>query len=102
MQIDLAGATNVMDRWIQAATRTLVRMVRTEMDAYRLYTVVPFLVQFIDDLTNIYVRFNRKRLKGRDGPEDCNMALATLFSSLLQVRCTFSVFVTADVLVRST
>ena len=26
-----------------------------EMDAYRLYTVVPFLVKFIDNLTNIYV-----------------------------------------------
>jgi len=26
-----------------------------EMGAYRLYTVVPFLVKFIDNLTNIYV-----------------------------------------------
>lgn len=26
-----------------------------EMDAYRLYTVVPFLVKFIENLTNIYV-----------------------------------------------
>lgn len=26
-----------------------------EMGAYRLYTVVPFLVKFIDSLTNIYV-----------------------------------------------
>jgi len=25
------------------------------MGAYRLYTVVPFLVKFIDNLTNIYV-----------------------------------------------
>ena len=30
---------------------------------YRLYTVVPRLVRFIDQLTNWYVRFNRKRLK---------------------------------------
>lgn len=28
-----------------------------------LYTVVPYLVRFIDSLTNIYVRYNRKRLK---------------------------------------
>jgi hypothetical protein len=26
-----------------------------EMGAYRLYTVVPFLIKFIDQLTNIYV-----------------------------------------------
>ena len=30
---------------------------------YRLYTVVPRLVRFIDQLTNWYVRFNRKRIK---------------------------------------
>jgi hypothetical protein len=31
----------------------------------RLYIVVPRLVSFIDQLTNIYVRYNRKRLKVR-------------------------------------
>ena len=51
----------------------------------RLYTVVPYLVKFIDNLTNIYVRFNRKRLKGRNGREDSLMALATLFDVLLTV-----------------
>jgi hypothetical protein len=33
------------------------------MEAYRLYTVVPYLVKFVDSLTNIYVRYNRRRLK---------------------------------------
>lgn len=31
--------------------------------AYRLYTVVPRLVKFVDMLTNWYVRTNRRRLK---------------------------------------
>lgn len=31
--------------------------------AYRLYTVLPRLLKFIDNLTNWYIRFNRKRLK---------------------------------------
>jgi len=31
--------------------------------AYRLYTVMPRLVKFVDNLTNWYVRMNRKRLK---------------------------------------
>ena len=34
---------------------------------YRLYTVVPRLVKFIDQLTNWYVRSNRKRIKVCDG-----------------------------------
>ena len=50
---------------------------------YRLYTVVPRLVKFIDQLTNWYVRFNRKRLKGEvGGREQCQQALQTLFSVL--------------------
>lgn len=39
------------------------------MKAYRLYTVVPRLVGFIEQLTNWYVRLNRNRLKGAEGPE---------------------------------
>lgn len=52
-------------RWISAACRSLTTFVRQEMSAYRLYTVVPYLVQFVDSLTNVYVRYNRKRLKVR-------------------------------------
>lgn len=55
------------------------------MGAYRLYTVVPFLVRFIDSLTNIYVRYNRKRLKGGKGTDDCLYALTSLFDVLLSV-----------------
>ncbi|KAG0483860.1 hypothetical protein HPP92_011944 [Vanilla planifolia] len=48
------------------------------------YTVVvPYLLRFIDNLTNIYVRFNRKRLKGRTGEEDCRISLSTLYHVLL-------------------
>lgn len=42
-------------------------------------------VQFIEALTNVYVRFNRTRLKGRRGEADCRMALACLFDVLLTV-----------------
>ncbi|XP_024517008.1 isoleucine--tRNA ligase, cytoplasmic isoform X2 [Selaginella moellendorffii] len=79
----LDGSTNVLDRWINSSTQSLVKFVREEMGAYRLYTVVPYLLKFIDNLTNIYVRFNRKRLKGRTGDHDCRVALSTLYSVLL-------------------
>ncbi|XP_065865633.1 isoleucine--tRNA ligase, cytoplasmic [Euphorbia lathyris] len=79
----LQNSSNVLDQWINSATQSLVHFVRQEMDAYRLYTVVPYLLKFLDNLTNIYVRFNRKRLKGRTGEEDCQTALSTLYSVLL-------------------
>ncbi|PNY05548.1 isoleucine-tRNA ligase cytoplasmic-like [Trifolium pratense] len=82
-QATLQKSSNVLDQWINSATQSLVHFVRQEMDGYRLYTVVPYLLKFLDNLTNIYVRFNRKRLKGRTGEEDCRTALSTLFNVLL-------------------
>lgn len=65
------------------------------MGAYRLYTVVPYLIKFLDSLTNVYVRYNRKRMKGSGGKEDSLMALASLYNVLLEVckvgRCVGSV-----------
>ncbi|KAK4145071.1 isoleucyl-tRNA synthetase [Dichotomopilus funicola] len=76
--------TNVMDRWILADCQSLLRFVEEEMQGYRLYTVVPRLLQAIDSLTNWYIRFNRKRLKGAAGlgVDDTTTALATLLRVL--------------------
>ncbi|GMH28561.1 hypothetical protein Nepgr_030404 [Nepenthes gracilis] len=82
-QRTLENSCNVLDQWINSATQSLVHFVRQEMDAYRLYTVVPYLLKFLDNLTNVYVRFNRKRLKGRTGEDDCRTALSTLYHVLL-------------------
>lgn len=73
---------NVMDRWILARCQSLIKLVREEMAAYRLYTIVPRLLDLIDELTNWYIRFNRKRLKGEDGKEETIRALNTLFETL--------------------
>ncbi|KAK9932608.1 hypothetical protein M0R45_019838 [Rubus argutus] len=82
-QATLQKSSNVLDQWINSATQSLVYFVRQEMNGYRLYTVVPYLLKFLDNLTNIYVRCNRKRLKGRTGEEDCRVALSTLYNVLL-------------------
>jgi isoleucyl-tRNA synthetase len=49
---------------------------------YYLYRVGPKLVRFIDQLTNWYVRFNRKRMKGALGEEQRLASLHTLFEVL--------------------
>ncbi|CDK28469.1 unnamed protein product [Kuraishia capsulata CBS 1993] len=73
---------NVMDRWILASTQSLIKFIHQEMNEYRLYTVVPKLLNMIDDLTNWYIRFNRRRLKGENGLEDCLKAMNTLTETL--------------------
>lgn len=77
-----AVSNNVMDRWILARCQSLIKLVREEMAAYRLYTIIPRLLDLIDELTNWYIRFNRKRLKGEESPEDTVVALNTLFETL--------------------
>lgn len=73
---------NVMDQWILANTQSLVKFVQEEMAGYRLYTVVPRLLLLIDNLTNWYVRFNRRRMKGENSVSDAQKSLNALFAVL--------------------
>ncbi|XP_034949220.1 isoleucine--tRNA ligase, cytoplasmic [Chelonus insularis] len=86
---------NIMDRWILSFTQTLLQFLKQEMKAYRLYTVVPKLIKYIENLTNWYVRMNRKRIKGDYGMEDCKHALNTLFSviyTMVRINAPFTPF----------
>lgn len=76
-------STNFTDRWINAGNHGLIKFVKEEMEAYRLYTVVPRLVAFLEDLTNWYVRLNRDRMRGNNGEDEARLALCTLFDVLL-------------------
>ena len=76
-------AQNVMDRWITAEAQKLVSEVTKEMKAYHLYTVVPVVLKWVENLTNCYVRMNRRRMKGAAGLADQKESLAALFNVLL-------------------
>jgi isoleucyl-tRNA synthetase len=71
-----------IDRWILSVLQSLVRDVNHEMEAYRLYSVVPRLVSFIDDLTNWYVRRSRARFWKSEDERDQTSAYATLHEVL--------------------
>ncbi|GAA5803934.1 isoleucyl-tRNA synthetase [Helicostylum pulchrum] len=79
---NMQKSDSVMDRWILASCQSLIKFVREEMSNYRLYTVVPRLLNMIDILTNWYVRFNRKRLKGENGLDEAKLAMNTLYEVL--------------------
>ena len=73
-----------MDRWLLATTQELICFVRQEMEAYRLYTVVPRLIDSINALTNCYVRLNRRRCKCANGnTEEAFVSLSVLYECLL-------------------
>jgi isoleucyl-tRNA synthetase len=75
-----------IDRWVLSVLQSLVRDVNEEMEAYRIYNVVPRLVEFVDDLTNWYVRRSRRRFWKAGAGED----KASAYFTLLEVLQTFS------------
>lgn len=85
-------SSNIMDKWMVSLTQSLLVFLKKEMTGYRLYTVVPYLIKYIDNLTNWYVRMNRKRIKGEDGPQDCKNALTTLFLAIYTMVQTYAPF----------
>ena len=92
--------SNVLDRWILASCQSLLKFVDQEMEAYRLYTVVPRLLGLIDNTTNWYIRFNRTRLKGEFGVDDTRHALNTLFEVLFTLTrglAPFTPFITDNI-----
>lgn len=50
------------------------------MASYRLYTVLPALLKFLEDLTNWYIRFNRLRMKEDDSIVCLNVLFYVLFN----------------------
>ena len=80
---DYANTPNLLDQWILSRLNSLIQHTNQEMAAYRLYTVVPELLNFIESLTNTYIRFNRPHF-WRDGmPEDKRFAYETLYHVLI-------------------
>ena len=83
---------NVLDRWILSRLQTLKRNVAREMDAYRLYNVVPALLEFIEELTNWYIRLNRNRFWGEDITADKIAAYSTLYAALRELSLVMAPF----------
>lgn len=76
---------NVLDQWILSRLQTLKARVAEEMEGYRLYNVVPQLFDFIEDLTNWYIRLNRSRFWGEDITADKIAAFSTLYTALYEL-----------------
>ena len=72
-----------LDRFILSSLASLVADVNREMQAYRLYNVVPRLVSYIDVLTNWYIRLSRRRFWKSDDDADKADAYATLYEVLV-------------------
>jgi isoleucyl-tRNA synthetase len=76
---------NILDQWIISRLQTLKANVAREMEVYKLYNVVPQLFDFIEDLTNWYIRLNRARFWGEEITADKIAAYSTLYTALFEL-----------------
>lgn len=83
---------NVLDRWLLSRMQTLKQRVATEMEGYRLYNVVPALLEFIEELTNWYIRLNRARFWGSEINADKIAAFSALYDTLLELSAVMAPF----------
>ena len=67
----------MMDRWIISSMQSLIKTVNEKMENYYLYEVIPPLMNFVDELTNWYVRSNRKRFWKEKDENDDNAEVVT-------------------------
>ncbi len=85
-QLSDEKSPNVLDRWILSKVASLVEGVDTALGSYHLYSAAQPILEFVDQLTNWYIRLNRRRFWVGNKPgevEDKMHAYATLHRSLL-------------------
>lgn len=73
-----------LDQWIISLLNHTIESVNMEMRQYNLYKVVPLLVDFIDNLTNWYIRRSRRRFWKSENDHDKNCAYGTLYYVLVE------------------
>lgn len=75
-----------IDRWILSSLNTLVKGVRRELDGYDPTRAGRLIDAFVNDnLSNWYVRLNRKRFWGKEMSDDKLAAYNTLYTCLMTV-----------------
>ena len=75
-----------IDRWILSSLNTLIQKVTAELDDYDPTRAGRLIDAFVnDDLSNWYVRLNRKRFWGKEMSDDKRSAYETLYTCLMTV-----------------
>ena len=98
---------SVMDKWLMSKLNTMIKIVDQNFSEYKIQETAKVLQQFIDEMSNWYVRRSRKRFWVKDMLQDKINAYMTLYIALvtvIKVAAPIVPFITEDIyqnLVRS-
>lgn len=82
---NFAKISNPLDSWILSKLQILIGKVHEAMEGYDVSRATRTIVEFMDELTNWYVRLSRRRFWGTDMTEDKNSAYHALYTVLVEV-----------------
>lgn len=74
---------SVMDKWLLSKLNTLVKTVDENLENYKITETARALDNFVDELSNWYVRRSRTRFWVKDMPQDKINAYMTLYTALV-------------------
>jgi len=97
--------TNILDQWILSKLQGLVDEVTKNMDEYNLMHASRPIYEFIDGLSNWYVRRSRKRFWKSENDDDKNQAYHTLYHVLVEMTkiiAPFTPFMSEDIYTKLT
>ncbi len=73
----------VMDKWLISKLNTIVKTVDNNLSAYKITETARALSEFVDELSNWYVRRSRERFWGKEMTQDKINAYMTLYTALV-------------------
>lgn len=76
---------SVMDKWLLSKLNSTVKAVDENLAAYRIPETARALEDFVDEMSNWYVRRSRERFWGKGMPQDKVNAYMTLYTALVTV-----------------
>jgi len=75
----------VMDKWLLSKLNTLIETVDNSLENYSIPEAARALQEFVDDMSNWYVRRSRERFWAKEMPQDKINAYMTLYTALVTV-----------------
>ena len=76
---------SVMDKWLLSKLNTLIKEVDDNLGNYRIPEAARALQDFVDDMSNWYVRRSRERFWAKGMEQDKINAYMTLYTALVEV-----------------
>ena len=76
---------SVMDKWVLSRLNTLIKTVDTNLANYKVTETAKALQDFVDELSNWYVRRSRERFWAKEMTQDKINAYMTLYTALITV-----------------